>query len=398
MVRRLVGWVGFLLLTFVQAVLLLLLPLSVWLLFHFQTPSGLALAMGGVAAFLLPVAWLGSRHSARRSRFWRNCRNVLASSLAVCLLVVFLRVPNGRPPADSPIQHRFFCSTKFAAYSIANVVPEIEQINAGFFAMPLLDSIFSQRQARAVRPFTLALYREMEADPNFHQIGSVLGWSYAEMFGRTFNIGHYYLYRPRKPAAGPRPALVFLHGSLGNFKTYTWVWSKLAERNGMVVIAPSFGAGNWDQPGGMAAVLAALDDAKKIVSIDDQRIFLAGLSNGGLGVCRLAQAAPRIFRGLLCLSPVLISEVLRDRSFQENWRGRNVLVISGEQDERIPWQYVAGQVEVMKSAGVRVTVRTFPGEDHFLFFSQPGPILAEVERWMRQAEPDEAATPVSQRR
>jgi hypothetical protein len=138
--------------------------------------------------------------------------------------------------------------------------------------MPYLDPILTRDQARRVSVFTLDLYRDMERDPDFHRLGSAMGWAYAELLGQPFDVGHYYLYVPRNRGSGPSPAIVFLHGSAGNFKAYTWLWSRLAEEQGMVVIAPSYGFGNWDRAG-VVAVLRALDDAATLVDID-QAYFL----------------------------------------------------------------------------------------------------------------------------
>jgi pimeloyl-ACP methyl ester carboxylesterase len=370
----------------VYLVIVLALPSCLWLLFHAQTVAGWAVAVVGVLLFLLPLLLWLRRFPLRYPRFWQRTCWGMEGLLVVATAFLLYQAPDGCSSRESPIQHHFTRPGKFPVYSIANVVPEIEQINLGFFVIPFLDPIFSFRQAGRVRPFTMRLYREMERDPDFHRLGSVLGWAYSDMFGGPFDVGHYYLYVPRKASVGPRPVLVFLHGSLGNFKPYTWVWSRLAEERGMIVVSPSFGFGNWEQPGGAEAVLRTLDAVRREMPVDEKRIYLAGLSNGGLGVCRLAVEAPDIFRGLIFLSPVIIPDLVRSDTFQQRWRKRPVLVIAGEQDERIPLDFVLGQASAMESEGVQVTRRTFPGEDHFLFFSQPDPILKTVSDWMSRAE------------
>jgi poly(3-hydroxybutyrate) depolymerase len=182
------------------------------------------------------------------------------------------------------------------------------------------------------------------------------------------------------------PVLVFLHGSAGNFKTYTWIWSKLAEQQGLVIIAPSYGFGNWRYPDTIEVVSRALADAATQVTIDPGRIYLAGLSNGGLGVSYLAAAQPEQFRGLIFLSPVMDTRVVDDPAFLERWRGRPVLVITGAADERIPLRYVEQRIGVLREGGVAVTERIYPGEDHFLVFSQPEAIREDVLQWLRLVE------------
>ncbi len=222
--------------------------------------------------------------------------------------------------------------------------------------------------------------------PEFSRTRLSAGWGYAEVFGRPFDVGHYYLYTPKNRPVGPLPALVFLHGSLGNFKTYPWVWSCLVERAGLVIIAPSYGFGNWRYEASLAVVSAALADAATQVELDPERIYLAGLSNGGLGVSHLALAQPERFRGLIFLSPVMDSRIVSSPAFLEQWRDRPVLVLTGAADERIPLAYVQERVAGLRAGGVAVTERVYPGETHFLFFSQSEPILAEVQRWLADIE------------
>lgn len=300
--------------------------------------------------------------------------------------LILWHTPDGLAPATAPVRHRFTRPYTFSRYTIANIVPEVEQINLGFVVMTLLDPHLTLEQARRVAPFTLALYREMEQDPNFHRLGSVLGWGYADLLGQSFEVGHYYLYIPQQRPSGALPVLVFLHGSAGNFKTYTWVWSRLAEQEGMVIIAPSFGFGNWRYAESIDVVSRALADAATQVEIDPNRVYLAGLSNGGLGVSYLALAQPERFRGLIFLSPVMRETIIDDSAFLEKWRGRPVLVVTGAEDERIPLGYVQQRVDVLQAGGVKVTEHIYPGQDHFLIFSQPEAIRTDVSRWLAQVE------------
>jgi poly(3-hydroxybutyrate) depolymerase len=195
-------------------------------------------------------------------------------------------------------------------------------------------------------------------------------------------MGHYYLYIPTNQPAGPLPAIVFLHGSLGNFKTYSWVWSKLAEREGLVIIAPSYGFGNWCYADSVAVISRALEDAATQVALDPHRLYLAGLSNGGLGVSHLAAAQPEQYRGLIFLSPVMDTAMVNSPVFHQAWQGRPVLVITGAADERIPLSYVQQRVAILREGGVAVTDQVYPGEDRFLFFSQPEAVLNDISDWL----------------
>ncbi|MFZ0547491.1 MAG: prolyl oligopeptidase family serine peptidase, partial [Candidatus Promineifilaceae bacterium] len=318
---------------------LLVAPLSFWMLLNAQTWVGWGLAVVGFLTILLPLMWAYAYRQRESRKNVGYAARFLTLALVGFLIVVFLNAPSGDPGPDSPVHHRFFREQKFGRFALTNIIPESDQINLGFLVMTYLDPILTAEQARRVSPTTMNLYREMEQDDNFHQLGSVMGLSYAGLFGLSSDVGHYYLYVPQSAENGPLPALVFLHGSVGNFKTYTWVWSKLAEQEGFVIIAPSYGFGNWDAEGA-EMVIEAISDAEQVVDIDQERLYLAGLSNGGLGVSRIAAEHPQMFQGLVFISPVFDTGMVDSDSFQENWAGRPILVISGEADNRIPLDYV----------------------------------------------------------
>ncbi len=209
-----------------------------------------------------------------------------------------------------------------------------------------------------------------------------MGLAYADVLGGSPNAGHYYLYIPRRRPEGPLPALIFLHGSGGNFKAYTYLLSTVAEERGVVVIAPSYGFGNWRQHGGVASIERALGDASTVVAIDRSRVALAGLSNGGLGLSLAAAQYSNRYRGLIFLSPVVATEVTDRPEFSAAWRGRPILVITGETDDRIPLAYVRRRAEIWAAGGVNVTLITYPGENHFLIFDRRAEVIDDISTWL----------------
>ena len=307
----------------------------VWALIS-VTMWGRCLAIGMTATAMVPLIWREGRRRPRAQRRWQICSGALGLMAFTVVVGLICATPDGTTRPGSPVQQRFSSGQQFPRFSLANLVPEIEQVNLGFHLMPLLDGMLTPARTRQISTLTLDLYRQMERDPAFHALGSAMGGAYADVLGLSYPAGHYYLYVPRHAPADPLPAIVFLHGSVGNFKVYTWVWSQLAEQLGCVIIAPSFGFGNWDRPGGVEAVQAALADARKVVALDPARIHLAGLSNGGLGVCRVADALPSQFCGCILLSPVMDARITASPEFHKKWAGRPMLVVTGVADERVP--------------------------------------------------------------
>lgn len=358
----------------------------VWFGSYAVTNWGKMVAIWGLILSNLPLVTYLRFSQHRQQRLWLLGNWAMIGAVGGGIVAAWLLAPSGMSRPGSPISQHFTSQRPFPRYSPTNIIPETEQINLGFLVTPLLDPLFTYDRAKRVAPFTLQLYQEMEADPNFHQLGSAMGWAYTDLFGLPFNVGHYYLYIPQHRGNGPLPAVIFLHGSFGNFKSYTWVWSKLAEQLGYVIIAPSFGFGNWQRPEGVVTVQEVLADAQHYVQLDTANLYLAGLSNGGLGVSLLANDSPNQFRGLIFISPVMAS-VVNDSQFQQVWATRPVLVITGEADERIPIAYVNERVARLQAGGVAVSYLTYPGQDHFLFFAQADDISQKIGQWLTTAQP-----------
>lgn len=361
---------------------LLGVSLSLWWLGYAATEWGRWVACGGLALTCLPATLYMHYTQSHNRPLWGWISGGLGLLIVAILSGVLFATPSGYAGANSPVSQRFTGVTRFQRYTLSNIAPETEQINLGFLIMPALDPLFTYERANRVRGFTLALYREMDRDPNFRALGSAMGWVYADWLGQPYNAGHYYLYIPKNRPSGPLPAILFLHGSVGNFKAYTWVWSSLAEKLGYVIIAPSFGFGNWRESGGVSAAVKALEDAQTIVELDESRLYLAGLSNGGLGVSLLADAIPERFRGLIFISPVMATETVDQPAFQAAWAGRPVLVITGQADERVPFTYVTERVSQLERGRVTVEYISYPEEDHFLFFSQRERVLQDISQWL----------------
>ena len=358
-------------------------PISALLLAVAVTFEGRAFATGAILIGLAPLlAWLNPEN-----KWWR--RGALASLLLWIGIAIWLaRVsPDGKPHAGARVENRYAGGGwQYQEQALGALLPEVDQFMLGFRLVPFVDALFNQGQAGPLIRDTREIYQELEADPDFHALGSVMPIAYNEIWGLPFDQGHYFLYVPRSlDRKTPAPVLVFLHGSGGNFKSYTWLLSKIADEQGMVIIAPSCGIGNWAAPRAPQMVVEALDDAAKVVALDMSRVHLAGLSNGGLGVTRtVASSYADRFRSLILFSPVCDDQALNSTAFAEGWRGKPVLVISGEQDDRVPIDYVRQCAEAMRADGVNVQLNVYPGANHFLLFSHREQWPGEVSEWVRK--------------
>lgn len=361
-----------------------IVPLSALLLIVAVTFQGRVFAVGAISLGLVPLL------------AWMNPENKWLRRAALALLLLWMGIaiwlvrvsPNGKPltGAHARVENRYVGGKwNYQTLALGALLPEVDQFMLGFHLMPFLDPLFTQRQAGPLINDTREIYQELEADPDFHALGSVMPDAYNEIWGLPFDRGHYFLYVPRSlDRTTPAPALVFLHGSGGSFKSYAWLLSKIAEEQGMVIIAPSCGLGNWKAPRAPQMVVEALDDAAKVVALDVGRIHLAGLSNGGLGVTRtLVSPYANRFRSVILFSPVCDDQAVNSPAFAEGVRGKPVLVISGELDDRVPVEYVKKCAEVMRKGAIHVQLNAYPQANHFLMFSHRERWREEVSAWLK---------------
>ena len=362
-------------------------PISALLLLTCATWLGMMFAIGALLLGVAPaLVWL--RPGSPRLRR----AGVVAFALWLFITLGLILVsPNGSPPKNARVQNRYSDGGwHYQRFALGALLPEIDQFLLGFKLVPMADPLFTLKQGRSVSGLTRKIYAELEADEDFRALGSVMPEAYNEIWGQPFDHGHYFLYvPPRLDRKTPAPALVFLHGSGGNFKAYTWLLSKVADERGMVLVAPTFGMGNWNPQHSVQVVMAALDDAARAVPIDMSHVHLAGLSNGGLGVSHVAASeAGRRFHSLIFLSPACDEAALGSKEFSTQWRDKPVLIVTGQEDDRVPLPYVVTCAGIMKSAGARVEMSAYAGADHFLVFGHRERFVQQLSDWLgRQSAP-----------
>ncbi|MCB9763505.1 MAG: hypothetical protein H6739_27305 [Alphaproteobacteria bacterium] len=335
-----------------------------------ETPGGrlaalcfLCLPPGVMLVLLRPLL------PSARTRRWTVASAVLVAGAAGAYGLAWAQAPRGEAPAGAPLQSVWLDGDRFRPWALANVVPEIDQFTLGSYLVPFLDPYIDGAQAARIRETFQHIYRPMRQDPAFVALGSGMPMAYSDLPGLPRDRGHLYVYTPASRPEGALPVVLFLHGSAGPFKGYQWVWAELAEAEGWAVVSPSFGFGHWGDPAGVDTVRRALDYIAANPRLDADRVVLAGLSNGGLGVTRAAAGIPGAFQGLVYLSPVIEAGWMPDVARAH--RGP-VTVITGADDRRVPLSWVRGAVEVLEAQGADVRLEVAPGEDHFLFFSDPG--------------------------
>lgn len=158
-------------------------------------------------------------------------------------------------------------------------------------------------------------------------------------------------YVPAIPA--PAPALVVvLHASMGSAaqarEMFGHDFDLLADRHGFVVVYPNGVGGHWNdakRQGPFAAKREDVDDVgfvRALVDglvarhhIDRSRVFVAGVSNGGSMVLRLALEAPALARAYAAVIASMPTPANLGAS--ETRQAVSILIMNGTDDPMNPW-------------------------------------------------------------
>ncbi len=340
--------------------------MSALLLVSARTVDGALAALTGIG--LASVPWWAPRS-----------RRFAAAVTALLAVALVLRSPDGTQPPGSTTRTVFLAGSAPWRLSPTNLVPEVDQLSLATHLVWLVDLMLDRRGAARLRTAIRDVYLPGERDPSFRAMGSAMNES---LFDE--DRGRIDVHVPPHAPGERLPGVVFLHGSAGSWKGYFRLWSQLADRERFVVVQPSFGFGDWQRPGGLAAIERAHRYLVERTPSDPNRVVLACLSNGGRGVTRTLVAGVEGYRGVVFVSAVIEPRVLENPSWEARWRGRPMLVIHGANDDRIPTDYLDEGVGMLREAGVDVTERIVANEDHFLIFTRPALVFDEIARWMRR--------------
>jgi predicted esterase len=178
------------------------------------------------------------------------------------------------------------------------------------------------------------------------------------------------------PQPNPEAAVIYLHGFGGNLTVQGWLVAQGAKQINAVTVAPSVRfIGDWWAPGGLETIRATIAYLRKQ---GIRRIYLAGLSNGGIGICRLAPRLKHDVDGLILISGA-------DGHAPD--AGLPVLALHGTYDDRISFTAAKSYVD---QAGDRGTYREFDG-DHLVLAKQPIEMQTALAEWLREQERRAAA-------
>ena len=188
------------------------------------------------------------------------------------------------------------------------------------------------------------------------------------------------LYVPKGYTEGEiMPLLVWLHGAGGSGNVSSNL-SALADEFGIIVLAPDSREWTWgsilgDWEPDLDFLQLAMQQAQRRCTIDRERIWLGGFSDGASFSLSLGISYGKVFRRVYAGSPGLMQPIAAD--------GKPPVFIShGTSDPTMPIDQTSRRfVPRLKTLGYDVTYREYAGR-HTL----PPEVLREVVEWMVAAK------------
>lgn len=182
---------------------------------------------------------------------------------------------------------------------------------------------------------------------------------------------------PPPGGSTPRTAVVFLHGFTGNFAVYCWEMAQAVQSISALTVCPSVGpAGDWWSARGARTLEATY---AWLAERGVRRVYLGGLSNGGVGATVLAGRVshPRLeLRGLVLVAgadsraPVLPVPVL---------------MVQGRHDSMMPARVMRAYAERLGQRGTYVELDS----GHFAFLDHHDASRRAISAWLVERERQE---------
>jgi phospholipase/carboxylesterase len=165
---------------------------------------------------------------------------------------------------------------------------------------------------------------------------------------------------PSKPAEGPLPLLVLLHGAGGSGAGILKLLGTFADEAGIAVLAPDSRGSTWDAIRGnfgadVGFINRALEAVFKTVDVDPQRVIVGGFSDGASYAISVGLQNGDLFRRVLAFSPGFY--------VGDSAQGKPRFFVShGTNDEVLPIDRCSHViVPRLQKGGYEVTFREFDG-------------------------------------
>lgn len=164
----------------------------------------------------------------------------------------------------------------------------------------------------------------------------------------------YALYVPETyDPATAYPLIVCLHGAGFTGDSYLERWqARLGEKS--ILACPTMMGGAWWSPGGEALVMEVIKSVQSKYHIDPDRVYLTGMSNGGIGTYLIGMFHADRFAAISPMASGIPDEIF---PFLRNFSSTGIYIIHGAQDEVMPVLLSRKISEYLKEQQISYTYR-----------------------------------------
>jgi pimeloyl-ACP methyl ester carboxylesterase len=176
--------------------------------------------------------------------------------------------------------------------------------------------------------------------------------------------------------ATPIPLRISLHGGVGREaprpgERPTRALSNRSPAGGReIVIHPrAWSSSAWWRPEQIDNILKLVERAKSVYNVDESRIYITGISDGGTGVYYLAMRESTLWSACVPLNghPLVIANPQTGADgqlYSGNLANCPLYIVNGGKDRLYPAASVAPMVELFKRAAVPLTWQVHPDGEH----------------------------------
>ena len=169
------------------------------------------------------------------------------------------------------------------------------------------------------------------------------------------------------------PLIVYLHGGVSRPRREDGTWWRREERlarDDAIVVAPaSWNESLWWQDSQIENLAGVVNDLKRTWNVDENRVYLIGISDGATGAFYHAMKATTPWAAFIPLNghPVVLANPASDvdgEMHATNLRNKPLFVVNGGRDPLYPAASVVPFLRLFQQAGVFLDFRPQPEAGH----------------------------------
>ncbi len=194
------------------------------------------------------------------------------------------------------------------------------------------------------------------------------------------------------------PLWIFLHGGVNTEDRSLdreWDFERFHAPEGISLYPAAWRGAMWWHENQLENLLGILDELKRTYNIDENRVYVVGVSDGGTGAYFLAFRHPTPFAAIVALlgHPAVLTEARLGAGGQfyvSNLRNTPLYVVNGLLDPVYPALDVLPYLNLFRRAGVQMTLRLRQDSGHELTWwpQEEGAVAAFAHAHPRAPLPD----------